>query len=757
MSSYNFSNLSPADFEDLCRDLISKEIGIRLEAFANGPDEGIDGRHAASRDLTILQAKHYSGSSFSSLKNTMKLERRSIDKLMPSNYILATSRPLTPKNKKDLAEIIGPSLKIESNIFGPDDLSTLLRKYPEVEKTHIKLWLTSATILNKIIHSASHTYNTITQEEIEFKSKIFVSNPSMGEGRDILEKNHILIISGPSGVGKTTLAEMLSYTYIAQDNWELNSIRSLEDGFSSINDKKRQIFLFDDFLGKISLDKHALSKKDSELYKFLHKISNSPNARFILTTRANIFEEARLNSEYLSNHLLEISKYTLDVGIYTRRIRARILYNHIIANQLGIKYIETLIRKNALKQIIDHKNYNPRIIEWMTSRERYENIVPDQYLESFIKTLNNPRKLWDHSFRHLPKKCQHLLFTLFFCSEYGVSIDSLKLSYTSLHQHFSHKFNATYNPKDFEESVKILEGGFISISDKSVKFINPSLKDYLSEYLCDVELIFDFPECAEDTHWARSVWRFGEKIIPDKKELKKYALSFLKVAKKFPKFPVWGKSNSGISNTGRITILLEWWAVTRCNDFAELATCIAKKPIDGLSSWRDGEDVIRILDELREEEDYRKLQCAEELIVGLEDSFVKMLENPIPSEDLGQISEAINNSKHGNSLSDKTKEAISDAVKQEFSDISNTVSEIDSESTLRDYIGIFEKLGKSHSISEIKIVQAVEEITTRIDMLQQESEELKGRAPSSNSEKKDLDQFDDNAILNLFLPLLNTI
>jgi hypothetical protein len=41
-----FGNLSPADFEDLVRDLVGRELGVRFEAFAAGPDGGMDGRHA---------------------------------------------------------------------------------------------------------------------------------------------------------------------------------------------------------------------------------------------------------------------------------------------------------------------------------------------------------------------------------------------------------------------------------------------------------------------------------------------------------------------------------------------------------------------------------------------------------------------------------------------------------------------------------------------------------------------------------------
>ena len=44
---YDFKQLSPADFEELTRDLLQQHWGVRLEAFKTGRDQGIDMRYAA--------------------------------------------------------------------------------------------------------------------------------------------------------------------------------------------------------------------------------------------------------------------------------------------------------------------------------------------------------------------------------------------------------------------------------------------------------------------------------------------------------------------------------------------------------------------------------------------------------------------------------------------------------------------------------------------------------------------------------------
>lgn len=763
MTCYDFKNLSFADFEDLTRDLIGKEMGIRFEAFSEGPDGGMDGRHSKGLNLTVLQAKHYSNSPFSALKSRMKREKDAINKLNPTRYILVTSLPLSPNKKKKIVEVVGSDLISESDIFGLEDLNALIRKFPEVEKAHIKLWLTSAAVLERIIYSASHAYNNITIGEIEAKLKVFAPNPSLGQGQEILEKNHILIVSGPPGVGKTTLAEMLSFSYISK-GWELNSIRCLDDGFLEIEDAKKKIFLFDDFLGRVALDKHALSQKDSDLHKFLNRIRKSDNARFILTTRAYIFEEARRSSEYLASHLLDITKYTLDVGIYTRRIKARILYNHLVVAQTPREYISALVKNDIMKEIVDHDNYNPRIIEWMTDEARYGDIAPDKYPNFFIDALDNPQRLWDTAFRdHLTKKCQHLLFALFFCSEYGVHLDDLMAVYNSLHTRLCLKYSEPYGPKDYEESIKILEGSFISITDREVTYINPSLKDYLSEYLKDFALIAEFPKCAELTDWAEDLWLFGKEIIGNNEDdLKRFALSFRDVAKKFQELPVWkrieigygfSRRMTGLSNTGRILLLLKWWDVTDCRDFAEYALYLAGNPIDGLDPLYDGGEAVELICKLRDGDYFEGFDYAHELADKLESSYKKMLEHQISSDELEGISDAIDC--WGGCLSDELKDALSVTVQREFDDACEIVSEIDSESTLQDHIEMLKKLGKRNGLNVQDINRAVEMVDSRICEVQQEEEWLEVTTPDLHSGKKDIDKFDDAALLNLFTPLLD--
>lgn len=52
--AYDFSSLSHSEFEDLARDLVGREIELRFEAFPEGRDEGMDGRHARADGSVVM-------------------------------------------------------------------------------------------------------------------------------------------------------------------------------------------------------------------------------------------------------------------------------------------------------------------------------------------------------------------------------------------------------------------------------------------------------------------------------------------------------------------------------------------------------------------------------------------------------------------------------------------------------------------------------------------------------------------------------
>lgn len=752
---YDFRSLLPADFEDLARDLAWKAFGRRFEAFGPGPDGGVDGRHASAAGDFIMQAKHMVDSPFAGLKRTMKRERLAIDRLAPHRYSLITSRSLTPANKATIAEQIGPALRDQSDILGPGDLNQLLRKHRAVERAHLKLWLSSTTVLESVIdaivHSALHGFTASTRQEIAAKVRVYAQNPSLGEAGKILDQRHVLIVAGPPGVGKTTLAEILAFAYLGE-GWDLIPIRSLEDGFGRIDDAKRQIFFFDDFLGSIAFDRRALASTDSALATFMNRVRNSPNARFILTTRAYILNEAKSASERLSDRRVGVATYVLDLSSYTRAIRARILYNHLLVRDVPRKYLLALLNSGKLTKIVDHKNYNPRVIEWMTDSTHLEDITPTAYPTAFIAALDNPKALWDKAFRnHISPACRHLLIALFFTPSFlGASISELRAAFGPIHDRLCGVLRLARDPKDFEESLRRLESGFVEIRNGSVDFINPSVRDYLSDYLSDAELLVDLAKAAGSGSAAQQIWNFTRRrlLSPDRQQ--EVAVSFAHLVGRLetaPQRDFRGRSpDADIDNSDRIDVLLEWWAVSGERLFYDGALAIACNPPQGFVGWRDAPKLLEIAQHLGNEAYFETSAETIHLKETLEGAVISLLKRGMTIDDLERVSDLVDDSEEGYShdLIEAVEKAILDAVESTC----DTCSDLTSESELDDHVRSLRQLVKRVPVAPPILASALAAVDDRRAQVVEEQ--------TDSSEPKVLQMppaaqaFDDNALRDLF-------
>jgi hypothetical protein len=242
MPEYDFRTFSSYDLELLVQDLLQQLFSVRIEGFKQGKDGGIDLRYAATAGQGfIVQCKHYASSGFAKLRSHIAdSELPKIRSLAPSRYILATSVPLSPANKYDLLRILGPFCQGTSDILGKEDLNNLLGVHPEIERKHYKLWLSSTTVLDRLLHSQVYNQTEIALEQIHEKLCRYVQNESYNEALTILDQLHYCIICGIPGIGKTMLADALLVSLIGQGYEAIRIVGAVDEALSLYKKGKPQ-------------------------------------------------------------------------------------------------------------------------------------------------------------------------------------------------------------------------------------------------------------------------------------------------------------------------------------------------------------------------------------------------------------------------------------------------------------------------------------------------------------------------------------
>jgi Restriction endonuclease len=207
-----FDDLSDYDFELLIADLLGEEFRRSFETFPRGPDGGIDLRsRLGETGFHYVQCKHFAESTFAQLKRKAQGEAEALKEagVKPRRYTYVTSRRLTDANKRALVEVLAPFVRDERDVLGDDDVRALLRRHPAVERGHVKLWIRSSAQLDRILNADVYARSEALIHDILEDLTRYVQTSSFSQAPAKLAKHNVVIIAGPQGVGKTTLARLL--------------------------------------------------------------------------------------------------------------------------------------------------------------------------------------------------------------------------------------------------------------------------------------------------------------------------------------------------------------------------------------------------------------------------------------------------------------------------------------------------------------------------------------------------------------------
>ncbi|WP_297639268.1 restriction endonuclease [uncultured Clostridium sp.] len=492
---FNYRNLDDVEFEELCKDIMKRKLGVELRTFRKGKDGGIDLQDNEKGNNIIVQVKHYINSTYSNLISSLKKEVEKVKKLNPKKYYVCCALELKPNQTNEILELFDDYMESKDNIIDLKFIDSFLQNEinKDIVKKNFKLWLSSSNILSEIYNQDIFIDCEVLLDDIEKESELFVETNIYRRCKDLLEDHNILIITGAPGVGKTTISKMLVLYYASlgyRIRYTTNGVLSdLKRAISSEKDSK-EVILLDDYLGQYYFSMN--NNQESELISLIKYLKFNRNKKIIMNSRVAIMNEAKQRSIEFEKLILSNDEkiYVINMDKVNDYEKARILYNHIYFKKLPLEYYSNIKKNSNYLKIINHSNYTPRIIEYITELDRYKDILPEKYIDFVLKCLGNPELIWDNEYKRRLKKVDRILVnTLFSLTDTTIDCEILKKAFN---KRISTEKDIDVIVESFENTIKRLNKSMLKFVDrnnnKEISVLNPSVNDYIKEMLVENNL-----------------------------------------------------------------------------------------------------------------------------------------------------------------------------------------------------------------------------------------------------------------------------
>ena len=509
---FNYGNLSDFEWEKLCCDIVSKKLGVQLRTCARGKDGGIDATDDTKTHNIVVQVKHYIRSKYSTLLCTLKEESKKVKQLDPKQYYVCCAQMLTPENVSKIYDLFSNYMSDTSNVIDLNVIDDFLNKPENVDvlRKHYKLWLESTEILNRIYNRSIFIDCEVLLADIEEQSKFFVETKYYQESINVLDKNGILMLLGLPGVGKTITTKMVALYYASQ-GYKVRfttdgSITNLKKSVSE-SEEEKELIILDDCLGQAYFK--MKENQENELISLVKYVFRHANKKIIMNSRITIYNEATEHSGLFADFFEDRESLIkcIDMNNLSIENKGKIFFNHLYFKEVPEEYYDNIIKNRIYQRIVEHVNYCPRIIEFVTKRKHYESVPSEDYANYILACLDKPDEIWKEEYRfRIQQEDRLLLTTMFSLTDTIIKGDILKRAYN---ERIKNMPNLDVTQNYYENSIRRMNGSMIKLVEKEnqvwVGAANPSVNDFLREILKKNSLEYeDIKEhCTESVQISR--------------------------------------------------------------------------------------------------------------------------------------------------------------------------------------------------------------------------------------------------------------
>lgn len=488
--------LSPGDFEKFANKVVGTLFNKTIISFGEGRDGGIDGLDDSVKPSIIVQSKRYQPTTQpSTLLRTIKSEISKLVETSKKNnfnddfdYIIVTSARLNPKTRKEIRDLKEEWIKTDKHIIDANTLESL-----STDPSYTKIFREYNLINGKLIDEIGEINLELIKSEdfdmfFNFDSNYIVITTAIKKAYECMRENKLVFLVGHPGVGKSVSSQYLG---LLASKWKDKPVsvicRSVEDTDNilemfqtAFKDKERSlVVIFDDFLGRNTFD--AREKDLKYIKRLAGVVSNSDNFFIIFNSRIEILEQGsndhiefgkfieKLNDKKVTINLTELS--VIDKSKILRKNFEKEYHKAEGIEKTNLYKNYNEIRKDKFYcQIVKHKNYNPRIIEFIVREARN---LENNFINKINKMLENPKKLYDEIYRKLGENEKLFLYVFSSFGRYPINCSKVEILFNKVRT----------NPGTIDDVYAMLDGAWIrraySENEQIIDFLNPSLYDYL--------------------------------------------------------------------------------------------------------------------------------------------------------------------------------------------------------------------------------------------------------------------------------------
>lgn len=511
--------LSPSEFESFANKLVGILTNTTIHDLPEGADGGIDGIDDHVHPTIIVQAKRFrSFRSTTDNRNKILVEIDKINALVTKNnwpnieYYIVTSGELTASGIEMIREKAGTLFKHgDGNVISKTRLKEL-RDDKRLQQLLQEFHLRPEDILAQLDARVEQVIGIQTQNFLNSVDlHYFVQTHVFAEAYGTLVDNHVVLIHGLPGVGKTTnsvfLAKMLhsklnqkyedDHTSVLE--CDIGEAREVKRRYQADFDgtQKRLIVIFDDFLGRSELTTDDVQRRVItdliDIAQLTHQLY------LILNTRTQILNEAKVEdllfdefADKLGKGKIQLSVNMTDITEIERARMTRLSFERAYHNAVGeeklilVNGYETIRSRSKYIQIIRHKNFNPRLIELITNHFG-DGAGQTSLLDYALQSLDQPTRLYDELFYKLTKDQRRYLFLVISFKENQLCYNDFRLALKEL------EFEVDV---DFQRLKRELLGAWLQsksadTTHEYLDLINPSVYDYLVAKQAEMPLLKD--------------------------------------------------------------------------------------------------------------------------------------------------------------------------------------------------------------------------------------------------------------------------